>query len=80
MKYCINYRRDIKCKNEVDELRIDYNRNDSTLFDFISVHKDQRINIVINDVKEIIKLAHQKNIVAARSVIFESNIFSNLYI
>ena len=52
MKYCINYRRDIKCKNEVDELRINYNRNDSTLFDFISVHKDQRINIVINDVKE----------------------------
>lgn len=54
MKYCVNYRRDLKCKNDVDELRIDYNRSDTTLFDFLILHKDQHININIIDAEDFI--------------------------
>lgn len=54
MKYCVNYRRDLKCKDDVDELRIDYNRSDTTLFDFLILHKDQHININIVDVEDFI--------------------------
>ena len=45
MKYCINYRRDLKCKKEADELRIEYDRADTTLIRFLEKYKDKRINI-----------------------------------
>lgn len=54
MKYCIKYRRDLKCKDEADELSIIYDRADTTLFRFLKKYKDKRINIFIEDPADFI--------------------------
>ena len=64
MKYCVNYRRDLKCRTEVDELRITYRKEDTTLFDFLRLYKDKRINIVIPDAEDFIACNEIKKFIA----------------
>ncbi len=49
MKYCINYQKNFKYINQVDEITIIYNRKDTSLVDFLLEHKNQKINIYIKE-------------------------------
>lgn len=52
MKYCFNYNKDtehMKYINEANEWTIIYNKRDNTLFDFLDLHKDRRINIYFTE-------------------------------
>jgi hypothetical protein len=52
MKYCLNYNKDTehaKCIQEADEWTIVYNSKDTTLLEFLEIHKDKRINIYIKN-------------------------------
>lgn len=55
MKYCINYKKNFKYINEIDELTINYNRKDTSLQDFLLLFKDKRINIYIEDSKSFLE-------------------------
>jgi hypothetical protein len=55
MKYCVDYQREFKYLNEVDEITITYNRKDTTLVRFLNAHKDQRVNIYIADEQDFLE-------------------------
>ena len=49
MKYCLNYKPyKEKEYKDVDELKIKYNPDDKSLFDFLQKHKDKVINIYVS--------------------------------
>lgn len=53
MKYCFNYNQKTKYMqyiNKADEWTIEYNSKDSTLLEFLDLHKDKRINLYIKDI------------------------------
>ena len=52
MKYCLNYNRDTERANHIqdaDEWTIKYNSKDTTLLEFLDLHKDKRINIYFEE-------------------------------
>jgi hypothetical protein len=49
MKYCVEYKKQFRYTNDVDELTITFNRNDESLLDFLLAHKNQRIIIEIKN-------------------------------
>lgn len=55
MKYCVNFQKNFKYINEVDEITITYHRKDTSLIDFILKHQKQRINIYIKNEEDFIK-------------------------
>ena len=64
MKYCLNYNKDTeyaKSIQEADEWTIVYNSKDTTLLEFLELHKDKRINLYIKD-KEIYEDIKNKKI------------------
>lgn len=77
MKYCLPYNKytfDKEFVNEADEWTIDYNPDDVTLFKFLDVYKDKRINFRIGDkidIKEEVGIGFIKEI---------TNKYPNLYI
>lgn len=56
MNYCINYnpQKGFKYLNEISEITINYRRKDTSLLDFMLQHKEQRINIKINDEQDFL--------------------------
>lgn len=56
MNYCINYnpQKGFKYLNEINEITINYRRKDTSLLDFMFQHKEQRINIKINDEQDFL--------------------------
>ena len=53
MKYCFNYNQKtehMQYINKADEWTIEYNSKDSTLLEFLDLHKDKRINLYIKDI------------------------------
>ena len=51
MKYCFNYNKNtehMQYINEANEWTIKYNSKDTTLLDFLDLHKDKRINIYVS--------------------------------
>jgi len=56
MKYCINFNRGSKILDKVDEINIQYGRieNEDALVQFCEKHKDQRINLCMDDIEEAI--------------------------
>lgn len=55
MKYCIDYRRNFRYLDKIDEITINFNRYDTSLLDFLLSHKDKRINIFIKDTEDFIE-------------------------
>lgn len=55
MKFCIDYKRDFKYLNDVDEITIRFRRKDTSLVDFLLEHQKQRINIYIEDEEDFIE-------------------------
>ena len=56
MKYCMNYNQKtehMKCLTEADEWTIEYNSRDTTLLEFLEIHKDIRINLHITEKVDI---------------------------
>lgn len=49
MKYCVEWKKMLSIKNEVDELIVIYNPYDSSLVDFLKQHSNQRIIIKIEN-------------------------------
>lgn len=58
MRYNINYipdpNQNFKYLNEVDEITIRYNYKDTSLLDFLLLHKEQRVNIYITDAEKFL--------------------------
>lgn len=54
MKYCIQYKKNFKYLNDVDEITINFRASDTTLVDFLLLHQKQRINIYIDDEDDFI--------------------------
>lgn len=50
MKYCIDYNKQTKILDKVDEVTIKYNSNDMTLLEFLLKYKDKRVNIYLEDI------------------------------
>lgn len=55
MKYCITLYRNCSIQDKVDEMIIHYNPKDETLFEYIELHKDQRIIIDVGDIESFIE-------------------------
>lgn len=55
MKFCVNYKKDFKYLNEIDELTIRFRRQDTSLVDFLLLYPNKRINITIEDETDFIK-------------------------
>lgn len=55
MKYCIDFKKNFKYINEVDEITIEYNRKDTSLLEFLLLYKDKRVNIYITDAKDFLE-------------------------
>lgn len=55
MKFCVDYRKNFKYLNEVDELTIYFRREDTSILDFLLLHKNQRVNIFIDNEEDFIK-------------------------
>lgn len=55
MQYCIDYYKGFQYMNHVDEITISYNRRDTSLLDFLILHKDKKINIYIEDAEDFLK-------------------------
>ncbi len=49
MKYCINFNKEYHILNEVDEISIIYNSQDTSLINFLQEHKNQRIHLAIEE-------------------------------
>lgn len=68
MKYCLNYNIKSKLMNEIDEIKILFNKkNISSLIDFIKEHQKQRIILNLetkfdNDIKEIVSIIKENNL------------------
>jgi hypothetical protein len=54
MKYCVDYKRNFKYINDVDEIKINFRRTDASLLDFMLLHSNQRIIISIQDESDFI--------------------------
>lgn len=56
MRYCLTYNPKLKYDyiNEVDEITILYRRSDTTLLEFMLLHKDQRVNIFVEDITDFV--------------------------
>lgn len=54
MKYCVDFKKDFKYLNEIDELTINYRPEDKTLIDFLLLYKNKRININIEKPEEFL--------------------------
>lgn len=55
MNYCVDFCKDFKYINDVDEITITFNRKDTTLVDFLLEHQTQRINIWIKDAEDFLE-------------------------
>lgn len=55
MKYCVDYKKDFRYLNEVDELNIRFRRKDTSLMDFLLSNVGKRINILIEDEDDFIE-------------------------
>jgi len=54
MKYCLNYNQFTEHSSyihQVDEWNIIFNEKDTTLLEFLNLHLDKRINLIISDMK-----------------------------
>lgn len=79
MKYCLTYRKGKdSLMNKADELTIIYNRKDTTLLDFLLEHKNQRINILIQDVATFKEDGDMERIAAIKDKHSELQIFLQL--
>lgn len=56
MKYCVNYRKNFKYNNVIDEITITYHRKDTTLLEFLQTFSSdkRRVNIYIRDEEDFI--------------------------
>lgn len=54
MKFCVNFSKESKILDKVDEINIQYNRIESSeaLSQFCEEHKNQRINLCIDNLEE----------------------------
>lgn len=79
MKYCIDYNKESSILDKIDEINIEYKRieSDEALQAFCEEHKNQRINVCINDYEEGINEGYFKN-----SLDFQKNHpnINNLYL
>ncbi|AXF52446.1 MAG: putative protease [Caudoviricetes sp.] len=55
MKYCLDYKKYGKYMDSADELNINFRREDTSLFDFLSERKHQRVNISIPDQEDFLE-------------------------
>lgn len=55
MKFCVDYKRDFRYINEIDELTIRFRRQDTSLVDFLLLYPNKRINITIEDEADFIE-------------------------
>lgn len=55
MKYCVDFNKDFRYLNEIDELNIHFRKNDTSLLDFLLLYKDKRVNIIIDNEEDFIK-------------------------
>lgn len=55
MKYCVEYKKDFRYLDKVDELTVHFRRQDTSLVDFLLLHQEQRINICIDDEDDFIE-------------------------
>lgn len=55
MKFCIDYKKDFKYLNDIDEITIHFRRKDTSLLDFLLLYKSKRINIYIEDEYDFIE-------------------------
>lgn len=55
MEFCVNYKKDFKYLNDVNEITIQFRRKNKSLVDFLLLHQNQRINIFIQDEEDFIK-------------------------
>lgn len=54
MKYCVDYKKDFRYLDQVDELTVHFRRKDTSLVDFLLLHQKQRVNICIDDEEDFI--------------------------
>ena len=82
MKYCINYYGEqIELLNTIDEINIDLshvNNLERDLLDFCELHKEQRINLIVNDYNEAIDKKWIPYIFDFQQELFEYNIYIRL--
>ena len=55
MKYCVDYKKDFRYLDQVDELTVHFRRKDTSLVDFLLLHPNQRINIYIDNEEDFIE-------------------------
>lgn len=55
MKYCAEFKKNFKYENDIDELTVRFRRKDTTLVEFLLLHPNQRINILIDDEDDFIE-------------------------
>lgn len=55
MKYCVQYKPGYKYLDRIDEIIIHFRRQDTTLIDFLLLHKDKRVIIDIDNEDEFIE-------------------------
>lgn len=55
MRYCIDYKRNFKYLSKIDEITINFRRQDTSLFAFLSKYKNKVINIFVEDEKDFIE-------------------------
>ena len=79
MKYCIDYYKESSILDKVDEINIEYKRIESNeaLETFCGDHRNQRVNVCINDLEEGINEGYIKNILDFQK---EKQDITNLYI
>lgn len=54
MKYCVDFKKDFRYPDQVDELTVRFRRKDTSLVDFLLLHNKQRVNIFIDDEDDFI--------------------------
>ncbi len=55
MKYCIDYQKNFKYDDKIDEITIRFRREDTSLVDFLLCNQSKRINILIIDEDDFIE-------------------------
>lgn len=64
MKYCVDFSQKSAVLDKVDEINLRYDRREITFVDFLQEHKNQRINICIDDMTDFINESQMTRILA----------------